>query len=128
MSLADVGGPIALRRLVLVAKSTPANGNEGDKQETLDRRLTAVRGLAKFKDPEAAATLAYVLRTERDIAMRDRAHESLQICTGKRLPADSPQWAVYIPPATTQPTVQQISGVQGGPNPSTSPVAPVQQR
>jgi hypothetical protein len=100
VSLAETGGPVALHRLVLVAKEPPANGHEAERQETLDRRLTAVRGLAKFKDPEAVATLAYVLKSEKDIAMRDRAHQSLEVCTGKHYSADSPQWAAYLPPAT----------------------------
>jgi len=110
-SLADCGGPIALRRLVLVAKEPPANGHEADRQETLDRRLTAVRGLAKFKDPEAAAALASVLQSDKDVALRDRAHDSLVVCTGKNLPADSPQWAAYLPTATPS-AVQPVSGTQ----------------
>jgi hypothetical protein len=96
-SLADCGGPVAMRRLVLVAKEPPANGNEADRQETLDRRLIAVRGLGKFKDPEAVTTLALVLRSDKDIALRDCAHDSLVLCTGKNLPADSPQWTAYVP-------------------------------
>jgi hypothetical protein len=100
-SLAETGGPIALKRLILVAKEPQASEKapEAVKQETLDRRLAAVRGLAKFKDPEAAATLAYLMKSEKDIAMKDRAHESLQACTGKHLPPDSPQWSALIQPA-----------------------------
>jgi HEAT repeats len=109
-SMADCGGPTALKRLVLVAKEPPATGNEADRQETLDRRITAVRGLAKFKDPEAAAALAYVLKSEKDVAMRDRAHDSLVASTGKHYPADSPQWAAYLPAAA--PAVQQAGGVR----------------
>ena len=109
-SMADCGGPIALRRLVLVAKEPPANGNGADRQETIDRRLTAVRGLGKFKDPEAAATLVSVMRSEKDIALRDRAHDSLVACTGKNLPADSPQWATYVP-ASTSSGIQPAGGI-----------------
>jgi hypothetical protein len=100
-SLAETGGPVALRRLVLVAKEPPANGSEADKLETLDRRLTAVRGLAKFKEPEAAAALAAVVASEKDSPLRDRAHESLQAWTGKRLPLDSPQFQSLANSGTT---------------------------
>ena len=125
-SMADCGGPIALKRLVLVAKEPPATGNEADRQETLDRRITAVRGLAKFKDPEATAALAYVLKSEKDVAMRDRAHESLQACTGKRLPPDSPQWAAYLP-QTVPAEVQPAAAVQRNPSPPASPYTPLPQ-
>jgi HEAT repeat protein len=111
-SMAECGGPIALKRLVLVAKEPPSSGHEADRQETMDRRLTAVRGLAKFKEPEAAATLAYVMKSEKNIAMRDRAYESLETSTGKRYPADSPQWAAYLPAAATPSTIQPAGGVR----------------
>jgi len=118
-SLAETGGPVALKRLVLVAKEPQASDKapEAVKQETLDRRLTAVRGLAKFKDPEAAATLAYLLKSEKDIAMRDRAYESLQACTGKHLPPDSPQWSAYIQstmPGTLPTAVVPAAGWKDG--------------
>jgi HEAT repeat protein len=110
-SLAETGGPVALRRLILVAKEPPAESNQQDSQETVDRRLTAVRGLGKFKEPEAAAALAYVLLKDKDIALQDRAHEALEASTGKHLPADSPQWAAYLGNTTD---VQQ-AGAKGAP-------------
>ena len=61
MALIDTGSPVALNRLVLVAKDPPANGPTEERLETLDRQLIAVRGLAKFKQPEAATALACVL-------------------------------------------------------------------
>jgi hypothetical protein len=110
-SMAETGGPVALRRLVLVAREPAANGTDQDRQETLDRRLAAVRGLAKFKDPQATETLAHVLRSEKDIALRDVAHESLQVSTGKHLAPDSPQWETYL---RTPPDVQPAGGVVPG--------------
>jgi hypothetical protein len=108
MSLIETGGPVALQRLVLVAKEPPSNGPAQEYQETLDRQLIAVRGLAKFKQPEATAALAYVLCAKKnDVALRDRAHESLVSCTGKDLPPDSAVWQSYLAPG--QP-VQQASG------------------
>jgi HEAT repeat protein len=96
-SLAETGGPIALRLLVLVAKEPATVSDTQDAQEALDRRLTALRGLAKFKESEAAAALAAVMRSDRDVAVRDRAHESLVACTGKNFGPDAPEWQVYLP-------------------------------
>jgi hypothetical protein len=111
-SLVETGGPVALKRLVLVAKEPAADASEQERQETLDRRLIAVKGLAKFKEPEATAALAYVLRAEKDIALRDRAHEAIQVSTGKSLPASSPVWESYLGPA--QP-IQPAGGPGGVP-------------
>jgi hypothetical protein len=108
-SLIEIGGPVALQRLVLVAKEPPSTGPAQEYQETLDRQLIAVRGLAKFKEPEATTALAFVLCAKKnDIALRDRAHESLVASTGKDLPADSQVWQSYLPPPS--PAVQQTSG------------------
>jgi HEAT repeat protein len=96
-SLAETGGPVALRCLVLVAKEPRTDKAPlEDVQETLDRRLAALRGLGRFKEPEAAAALAFVLRSEKDIAMRDVAYQSLETCTGKDYPPDSPEWQKYL--------------------------------
>jgi hypothetical protein len=109
-SLIEIGGPVALQRLVLVAKEPPSTGPAQASQETLDRQLIAVRGLAKFKQPEATAALSYVLCAKKnDAALRDRAHESLVSCTGKDLPADSQVWQSYLPPS---PPLQQTGGTQ----------------
>jgi hypothetical protein len=72
-----------------------------------------VRGLGNFKDPQAAATLAWVLKTEKDIGMRDGAYDSIRTCTGKSMPADSPQWAVYMQAGTQAGTgIQPVGGIQ----------------
>jgi hypothetical protein len=114
MALIDTGSPVALNRLALVAKEPPANGPTEERLETLDRQLIAVRGLAKFKQPEAAAALAYVLCAKKnDVALRDRAHESLVACTGKDLPVDSPQWQSYLPPSQA---VNQAGGTGAAAN------------
>jgi HEAT repeat protein len=97
-ALIETGGPIAEKRLLLVAKEPPSTGSEQERLEVLDRRLLAIKGLGNYKDQEAAATLVQVLRSEKDVAMRDQALEALEQCTGKKLPADSPQWNAYAPP------------------------------
>jgi HEAT repeat protein len=93
-ALGKVGGRVARNRLVLVAREPPTapNTTEQEKQEALDLRLTAVRALAHFSTYDVAETLVKILKTEKDVAMRDRAHESLVVVTGKHLPPDAKEW------------------------------------
>jgi hypothetical protein len=102
-ALAETGQPVAVRRLIEVAKEPPAEGSAQDKQEVLDRRLTAIRGLGKYNYPEATDTLVVILRTDKDVAVRKRAHESLQSATGKELPPNPQAWAEYLHPEMRRP-------------------------
>jgi hypothetical protein len=63
-----------------------------DRQQTLDERFAAIRGLAKFKQYDAIETLVHILETERDAGLRDCAHKSLKEATGKTLPPDAVAW------------------------------------
>jgi hypothetical protein len=68
--------------------------NETDR---LDVRLAAIRALGNYKDDTAAArALVGVLRTEKDVAVRGRAHESLVKITGRDLPPDGQAWADWL--------------------------------
>jgi len=68
--------------------------SEGDK---IDVRLAAIRALGNYeKDPAAIRTLVGVLRVEKDVAVRGRAHESLVKITGEDLPADGQAWANWL--------------------------------
>lgn len=104
-SLAETRHDKARDLLIRVAKELPVEGSLQDEQETLDRRLTAIRGLGNFPEPDATATLLFLLKTDKDVAVRDRSHEALKKATGKNLPADAAQWeqALY-PRATNQPS------------------------
>jgi hypothetical protein len=67
------------------------------KDQSMDLRLTAVDALAGFKEAQAAGTLVQVLREERDIGMRHRAHRSLQKMTGKNnIPPKAEEWEVAV--------------------------------
>ena len=60
-------------------------------------RLTAIRALGSYeRDPEAARALVAVLQTEKDVAVRGRAHESLKKITGQDLPPDGQAWANWL--------------------------------
>lgn len=64
----------------------------GDRQQTQDEKIVAIRALRHYRHPECVETLKYVLRTEKDIALRDRAVQSLEETTGKRWPIELAAW------------------------------------
>jgi HEAT repeat protein len=65
--------------------------------DRMDVRLAAIRALGNYQnDATATKTLVVVLRTEKDVAVRGRAHESLVKITGKDLPPDGAAWADWM--------------------------------
>jgi HEAT repeat protein len=102
-SLGQTKSPEARELLVLVAREPPSaqDSNEVEKQQRTDLRLTAVRALANFSHYEVTETLVKLLKTEKDVALRDRAHESLVAVTGKKLPADAKEWDDLLHPTKT---------------------------
>ena len=90
------GNPIAVDRLVLVVKEPPVTGTAEDKQNGLNQRIYAARALAHFPQYQAAEALVSVLRTEQDVALRDRTAESLREITGQELGADPQAWADFL--------------------------------
>lgn len=95
--LVNTTDPEAKALLIRVARQPNAgpDSSYADRQQTIDEKLTALRGLAKFKDTETVDALVVVLETEKDIALRDRAHESLKTITGKEYAADGKTWREY---------------------------------
>jgi hypothetical protein len=90
------GNPMAVDLLVRVLKTPPLTGTEKDKQNDLNQRIYAARALAHFPHYQAADALVSVLRSEQDVALRNRATESLQEMTGQELPADAQVWAEFL--------------------------------
>ena len=74
--------------MILVARAGAKEESEVEKQQTLDVSLTAIRSLGKYNQFESTETLLHLLKTEKDVAVRDRAYESLQLATGKHLARD----------------------------------------
>jgi HEAT repeats len=65
--------------------------------DRMDVRLAAIRALGNYQnDATATRTLVAVLRVEKDVAVRGRAHESLTKITGKDLPPDGAAWADWM--------------------------------
>lgn len=67
-----------------------------DSQAARDARLAAIRALGASKNRQAIETLL-PLMAERDIAIRNRAHEALQTITGKKDVAKTPEaWSAAL--------------------------------
>lgn len=106
--------PDALRLLVEVAnkpvepKPKPAGTIEpaglfkvdaefGTGIDRIDIRLAAIRALGAYeKDPTAVRTLVTILKTDKDVAVRGRAHDSLVKITGADLPCDGNAWQAWL--------------------------------
>ena len=93
-SVVQTGNPDSRSLLVRVARSPNGTVDSSltDRQQTQDERLTAIRGLAKYSQVDSIETLVYVMETEKDVALHNRAHESLKVATGKNLPDDAKVW------------------------------------
>jgi HEAT repeat protein len=102
--------PGAVELLARVAQEPPAEGPEIEKQQALDVRLAAIRSLAHYSHYQATEALVHVLRAEKDVALRDCAHQSLEVATGKKLPPDAKAWE----DALHQDSEKGIAGEQKG--------------
>ena len=77
--------------------SLEAAAGTTSESDRIDVRLAAIRALGSYKnDPTAIQTLVGVLKVEKDVAVRGRAHESLVNVTGKDLPPDGQAWAAWM--------------------------------
>jgi HEAT repeat protein len=103
-ALGETGNPAAVELLARVVREPPAEGTELEKEQTLDVRIAGARALGKFSHYQATEALVRVMHSETDIALRDRAYESLQAATGKKLPADAKEWEELLHQASYQET------------------------
>jgi hypothetical protein len=95
-ALGQTHSPAAVDLLVKVLREPAVEGSSVEKQRRLDERIAAARALGNFNHPEANGILVNILRDEKDVALRYRAHESLQQATGRGYPADAAVWADYL--------------------------------
>ena len=95
-ALGATSQPAAVELLVKVLKEPPVEGATADKQQKMDERIAAARALGHFKEYQATAALAGVLQSDQDVALRNRATESLVAITGQKLPADYQPWAEFL--------------------------------
>jgi hypothetical protein len=94
-AMGECGNPAVVQTLVRALREPPVAGSSSDvdKQQKLDERIAAARALGKYPQYQATSALVEVLRSEQDVALRDRAHRSLVLCTGKELPPDPQAWS-----------------------------------
>jgi hypothetical protein len=86
--------PESRHLLVRVARQPGPSreANLTDRQQTQDEKLIAIRALGKYKDPECFEALKYVMRNEKDVALRDCALASLVESTNKKWPDKREAW------------------------------------
>jgi hypothetical protein len=96
----QVSSPGDARQLFIQAAKQPGGSLTGaaqrDRMEILDERLSAIRALGKYPQPDAVDTLVRLLETEKDVAIRKCAHESLVASTKKEIPADGKAWREFV--------------------------------
>jgi HEAT repeat protein len=99
LALGQTRSSAALDRLVGVVRQPPVEGAEQEQQLTMDERIAAARALANFNQPPAVEALVHVMQTEKDVALRNRARESLETITGRKIPPDFKDWDSLRTPA-----------------------------
>jgi hypothetical protein len=94
------GQAAAVKVLVDALVAAAPEKNVGEQQQSLDERLAAARALGHYPQYQSAEALVKALRTP-DVALRNRARESLVKITGKDLPPDAVAWDEFLhkPPA-----------------------------
>jgi len=105
-ALGKTGHPSGVELLARVARpgpSTVVEASETEKQQNRDLRLSAVRALGHHKHYEATSALVAVLEKDKDVALQNRAAESLAEATGKDLGKDPKAWEEFL----TKPPEQQ---------------------
>ncbi|HEV3235959.1 MAG TPA: HEAT repeat domain-containing protein [Gemmataceae bacterium] len=91
-SLGQTENPAAVNILVRIVGEARLEGAEKDQQQAMDKRIAAARALGNFTSYQATESLVKVLQSEKDVALRDSAHESLKKITKKDLPPDYQNW------------------------------------
>ncbi|MCI0682480.1 MAG: HEAT repeat domain-containing protein [Gemmataceae bacterium] len=116
-SLDQTGSKEALPVLIRAARqpsSSPVSSLT-ERQSIVDEKVAAVRALGKHSHYEAVDTLVHLLETDKDVAVRHCAHESLKSATKRDLPDDPAQWRALLTTGTApaQPTANPIERVTG---------------
>jgi hypothetical protein len=86
--MGELENPAVVEHLVSILREPPVKGSDQDRQWAMDLRIAAARSLGKYNQPLATEALLEVLKGDRDVALRDRAHDALETSTGQKLPED----------------------------------------
>jgi hypothetical protein len=110
-AMGETGNPSAIPLLVRVVKGASGEGSELEKQQVMDVRIAAASALGHFHDARVTEALCHILQNDKDVALCDCAFESLQACTGRKLPPDFHNWDELLHAPNVQGAV--ASGQQG---------------
>jgi HEAT repeat protein len=115
-SLEQSHDPESRHLLVRVARQPGPSreANLTDRQQTQDEKTIAIRALGKYKDAECVDALKFVLRTEKDVALRDLALVALEESTNKKWPDKREVWqAENVQPLKDTPdnVIQRVGGL-----------------
>ena len=116
VALENTRDPEARHLLIRVARQPgpPATADLTDRQQTQDEKIVAIRALGKYRQQECADALAHVLRSEKDVALRGRAVQSLEESTGKKWPLAYEAWQREdVRPLPGEPNSEFIQRVSG---------------
>lgn len=108
--------PEAWKFLVRIARGpAPApNADLTDRQQTQDEKNVAIRALGKYRNEECVEALKFVMRSEKDVALRHRAVQSLEENTGKKWPVEFAVWQTNdVRPLPADPNGDFIQRVNG---------------
>ena len=104
---------------VVVRDKAKVEGSDQEKQQNLDVRLAAARALGNFSDPHATEVLQGLVKNDKDVALRDCAHDALAASAGPK-PFVEKAWEEFFPPAYPRDT---SVAEQSAPKPQPSAVA-----
>jgi HEAT repeat protein len=116
VALESIHDPSSLHLMIRVARQPgpPKSADRVDRMQTQDERIVAIRALGHYKEKQALDTLAHVMKTEKDVALRGRAHSSLEESTGQRWPNAYEDWQSAkvdpLPRDATRDFIQQATG------------------
>jgi hypothetical protein len=95
-AMGNTKNPDAVPILVRLLRQKPVEGSEQEKRQNMDERIAAAHSLSNFNQYPATEALVAVAQSEKDIALRDCAYDSLKTITGKDLPNDPQAWAEFL--------------------------------
>ena len=72
--------------LTVVQEKAQVEGSDQDKQQNLDVRVAATRALGNFSDASVNQLLQGMVKTEKDVALRDCAKDALAAANGQKPP------------------------------------------
>jgi hypothetical protein len=96
VALGETGNPEAMKFLLNVLRGPSGGGSDQEKQQVMDVRIAAARALGNFHDHLATEALARICQNEKDVALHDCAHDSLEACAGRKIPPDFKAWDELI--------------------------------